>query len=42
MVDIFALSLPHALLLIAVWRLLRRGELDREDAPAESKDAPRA
>ena len=42
MVDIFALSLPHVLLLIAVWRLLKRDDLDREDAPSESGDVPHA
>ncbi|WP_296678424.1 hypothetical protein [Novosphingobium sp.] len=47
MVDIFALSVAHAALLVALLRLVQRPELDRE-GPAEpvrklrSKDAPRA
>ncbi|MDE2412902.1 MAG: hypothetical protein KGM18_14110 [Sphingomonadales bacterium] len=32
MVDIFALSVPHVLLLIAVLRLIRRPDLDHEGA----------
>jgi hypothetical protein len=42
MVDILALSLPHALMLIAVWRLLQRDDLDFEADPAEPEDSPRA
>ncbi|MCA1748648.1 MAG: hypothetical protein ABR601_04545 [Parasphingopyxis sp.] len=30
MIDIFALTLAHALMLIAAWRLVRRPELDDE------------
>jgi hypothetical protein len=40
MVDILALTLTHGLLLVAVWRLLQRGDLDHE-APAD-EDSPRA
>ncbi len=36
MVDIFALSLIHGLLLIAVWRLLQSDPLDSE--PAEQAE----
>ncbi|MEQ1541155.1 MAG: hypothetical protein HOO94_03700 [Novosphingobium sp.] len=39
MVDIFALSLTHALMLLAVWRMLQRGDLDAEPA---GEDGPRA
>jgi hypothetical protein len=42
MVDILALSLPHALMLIAVWRLLSRDDLDTEAVPAEPEDDLRA
>ncbi|MBS0483297.1 MAG: hypothetical protein JSR96_14360 [Proteobacteria bacterium] len=47
MVDIFALSIPHVALLIAVLRLMRRDDLDREtagDANAQSnpQSNPRA
>lgn len=42
MVDIFALSLPHALLLVAIWRLLRRDDLDQEgEAPPPRHQGPR-
>ena len=40
MVDILALTLTHGLLLVAVWRLLQRDELDREVCAEE--DGPRA
>jgi hypothetical protein len=33
MIDNFALALSHGLLLLAAWRLFRRPDLDREDAP---------
>jgi len=33
MIDNFALGLTHLLMLIAAWRLLRRPELDGDDAP---------
>lgn len=39
MVDYFSLALPHGLLLIALWRLLRRADLDVE--PADDKAGPR-
>ena len=32
MIDYFALALAHALLVIALLRILARGELDREEA----------
>ncbi|SOB78673.1 hypothetical protein SAMN06297144_0154 [Sphingomonas guangdongensis] len=33
MIDNFSLALTHGLMLLAAWRLLRRPDLDREDAP---------
>jgi len=30
MVDLFALALSHALLALAAWRLVLRGDLDRD------------
>lgn len=39
MVDIFALALTHGLMLLAVWRMLQRDELDAE---AAEEDGPRA
>lgn len=47
MVDIFALSVPHVVLLIALWRLIQRDDLDRE-GPADvrprcpGREPPRA
>ncbi len=32
MIDNFSLGLTHLLMLVAAWRLLRRRDLDREDA----------
>lgn len=37
MVDILALTLSHGLLLVAVWRLLRRDDLDHEDPAPEGQ-----
>ena len=34
MIDLFSLALTHGLMLIALWRLLQRPELDVEDAVA--------
>lgn len=36
MIDYFALALTHALLAIALLRLLGRSELDREDISTET------
>ena len=33
MIDLFTLALTHGLILLALWRLLFRPELDVEDAP---------
>ena len=32
MIDLFSLALTHGLILVALWRLLQRPELDVEDA----------
>lgn len=40
MVDIFALSVPHVVLLIALWRLVRRDDLDREGADLPRRGRP--
>lgn len=40
MIDYFALALAHALLVIALLRILARGELDREDALGDVIDKP--
>jgi hypothetical protein len=34
LIDLFTLALTHGLILLALWRLLFRPELDVEDAPA--------
>lgn len=39
MVDNFALVLTHGLILLAVWRLMSRADLDVEQAPGESAGA---
>ena len=33
MIDLFTLALTHGLIVLALWRLLFRPELDVEDAP---------
>ncbi|MFM5886361.1 MAG: hypothetical protein ACKOQ3_13725 [Novosphingobium sp.] len=46
MVDNFALFVPHAVLLIALWRLIQRSDLDREGPeeprPGQRREPPRA
>lgn len=42
MIDYFALALAHALLVIALLRILARGELDREEALDDVIDEPQA
>lgn len=37
MIDNFALAISHGLIALTVWRLLRRPDLDREDAPLDVK-----
>lgn len=39
MIDNFALAISHGLIALAVWRLLRRPDLDREVEPGDG--APR-
>lgn len=34
MIDLFTLALTHGLIVLALWRLLPRDELDSEDAAA--------
>ena len=34
MIDLFTLALTHGLIVLALWRLLQRDELDSEDAAA--------
>lgn len=36
MIDLFSLGLTHAILMLAAWRLVRRGDLD-EDGGAVRK-----
>ncbi len=42
MIDNFALAISHSLILVAVWRLFLRPDLDRDDAPGEGKGRPGA
>jgi hypothetical protein len=34
LIDLFTLALTHGMIMLALWRLLCRPELDVEDAPA--------
>ena len=36
MIDNFALAISHGLMLLAVWLLLRRDDLDREPGPRDA------
>lgn len=38
MIDNFALALTHGLLVLGIWRLLQREDLDGESHPAEPQD----
>jgi len=40
MIDYFSLALTHGLLLLAVWRLLRRTDLDQESANGDPAPQP--
>jgi hypothetical protein len=40
MIDNFALAISHGLILVAAWRLVRRPDLDDDDAP-RAAPAPR-
>lgn len=46
MVDNFSIGLTHVLMALALWRLLYRGDLDREVSPRlqwqQRRDAERA
>jgi hypothetical protein len=37
LIDVFTLALTHGLIVLALWRLLFRPELDDEGAPARPK-----
>lgn len=39
MIDYFALALTHGLIALALWRMLRRDELDAEPASGDSEPA---
>lgn len=34
MIDVFSLGLTHTLMLLALWRIARRPDLDRDDGAA--------
>ena len=40
MVDCFALALSHGLLILAIWQLLWRADLDEDPAEPEAEQAP--
>ena len=40
MIDNFALAISHGLLILTVWRLLRRPDLDKEPGPRD-RQGPR-
>jgi hypothetical protein len=40
MVDIFALALPHALLVLALLRIVMRDDLDDENGPGDETGTP--
>lgn len=42
MIDNFSLAISHCLIMLAMWRLVSRPDLDRDDAPLPEKPAPGA
>jgi len=40
LIDYFAIGLPHALLALAIWRLLARADLDSDGDAAEKPVKP--
>jgi len=40
MIDIFALALSHSLILLAIWRLVNRDDIDGEQARSPADAAP--
>lgn len=36
MIDNLSLAISHGLMLLAAWRLLRRVDLDRDEAPTDN------
>lgn len=40
MIDNFSLGLTHGLMLLAVWYLLKRPDLDRESGPSDDAAKP--
>jgi hypothetical protein len=36
LIDLFSLGLTHALMALAVWRMMKRTDLDREAEPPAS------
>lgn len=41
MIDLFTLALTHGLIVLALWRLLFRDELDAEGKPLRGLKSPR-
>lgn len=42
MIDNFALAISHGLMLLCVWMLLQRPDLDAEPSPRDREDTPDA
>ena len=41
MIDNFALAVSHGLILLAVWRLLSRPDIDADEPPAPDEPQPK-
>ncbi len=41
MIDNFALALTHGLIVVAFWRLLQSGALDRDPSPVDAGETAR-
>ena len=41
MIDLFSLGVSHGLMLLALWHLLGRSDLDRDPPPDASPEEPR-
>ena len=42
MIDLLALAMPHFVMSLAVWRLVRRDDLDNDPLLPRAREAPHA
>ncbi len=40
MIDMFALAVSHGLILLGLWRMVNRADINGDPAPVPDKDVP--